>query len=1356
MLSHFQSHLLIAQSFWFDADFYLKQNADIAASGLDPVTHYLEYGARENRVPHPDFDLPYYLEQCEARGIEVENPLLHYLLEGEKLGLQVRRPPPSSVAHDEQQWMLNHLLASGCFDRDFYNSAYNFNFESDLDALRHFFFEGFRQGNRPNLYFDPVWYLNHYPDLRSAEIHPLFHYVVAGDVEGRQPSLIFDSKWYRSHYSIAKEENALTHYLRNARSCNFSPIPEFDVKFYGDVNKDVRNAGIDAFQHFLFTGYREGRNPSADFNIKYYVKRYLGGNLSTNPLLHYLEHKHEPGVFGKPPQNEPSIPRLVKQFSKPAAEFEEFKPIHSDLPKKAKVLAYYLPQFHAFPENDGWWGSGFTEWTNIARGVSRFDGHYQPRIPRDLGFYSLEDAIPTLRRQIQLAKGGGVHGFVFYYYWFNGKRLMERPVEQFLKDHTLDMPFCLMWANENWTRRWDGDEQEVLISQDYDPDDDERLVSDFVRHFSDKRYIRVQGRPLLMIYRPGIIPDVRDALGRWRKVFIEKFNENPILIMAQAFDDTDPGIFGFDAAIEFPPHKLTAHMPSINDSLDYLDVEFTGKVFSYDDVVARSLNEPTPSYPLIKTAVPGWDNDARRQGTGLIMQGASPAKYEAWMRTLIQKARQTPFFGENFVCVNAWNEWCEAAYLEPDLHYGSAYLNATGRAVTGISTASNDSRLLLIGHDAFPSGAQHLLLNIARRLQSDHGVQIEFLLLGSGALVAAYQDVGKLTVATDTPSVQAFLDSARKRGFVNAIVNTVAATHILPLLQNAGIEAMSLVHELPRIIREKRLQEGARLAFSLSRHIVFASEVVMQQLAAELEIQPDDRVRIIPQGLYKNLEYSAVAVESVRKEFKLKKGEKLILGVGYADLRKGFDLFLQLWRQLNQTSGAKYHFCWVGDIDPGLKDWLSTELKDAISAGRFHMTGYRQNVAPYLFAADAYALTSREDPFPTVIHEALSVGMPVFAFEGAGGMSSFLVQNEMGTVVPYGDVIAMAGAISAALRRPLKQEIILQRKAFVREKLDFSDYVNQLLKLALPQLASVSIAIPNYNYAKFMPERLGTVFQQNHPVHEVLVLDDCSTDESLNVIPQVATEWGRTITLLPNTVNSGSVFAQWRKAAEMAKGEFVWIAEADDLSDPTFLSTVIAAMQSDERIGLGFSDSRSINLDGSPLWDSYKGYYSQQEPGALSRSEIFEGVDFIRHYLAVRNLILNVSAVVWRRETLLRALEVCRDELKDFRMAGDWRLYIEALSQPGARLAYIAEPLNVHRRHAESVTHALKAAKHIAEIATCHNLVKAKVKLPASIQSMQKKYLDEVSTQLQGPQKKLAKKTATALKNPKRSKRNSG
>ena len=148
-------------------------------------------------------------------------------------------------------------------------------------------------------------------------------------------------------------------------------------------------------------------------------------------------------------------------------------------------------------------GKGFTEWTNISRGVPRFKGHYQPRIPRDLGFYSLTDE-ETFRSQIRMALAGGVHGFVFYYYWFDGKRLMEQPVERFLADPDAEMPFCLMWANENWTRRWDGEESEVLITQNYRVVDDVKMTADFARHFADPRYIRLQGRPLLMIYRPAL------------------------------------------------------------------------------------------------------------------------------------------------------------------------------------------------------------------------------------------------------------------------------------------------------------------------------------------------------------------------------------------------------------------------------------------------------------------------------------------------------------------------------------------------------------------------------------------------------------------------------------------------------------------------------------------------------------------------------------------------------------------------------------------------------------------------------------------------------------------------------------
>src|SRR5262249_11667901 len=176
-------------------------------------------------------------------------------------------------------------------------------------------------------------------------------------------------------------------------------------------------------------------------------------------------------------------------------------------------MAYYLPQFHAFPENDAWWGRGFTEWTNVARGLPRFVGHYQPRIPRDLGSYTLQGT-EVMRRQVELARQAGLHGFCFYFYWFNGKRLLEKPIDAFLADRSIDFPFCLMWANENWTRRWDGAESEVLISQSYDPDDDERLVAEFMRHIADPRYIRVGGRPLLMLYRPGIIPKAAETMKR--------------------------------------------------------------------------------------------------------------------------------------------------------------------------------------------------------------------------------------------------------------------------------------------------------------------------------------------------------------------------------------------------------------------------------------------------------------------------------------------------------------------------------------------------------------------------------------------------------------------------------------------------------------------------------------------------------------------------------------------------------------------------------------------------------------------------------------------------------------------------
>src|SRR6202030_1433262 len=266
-----------------------------------------------------------------------------------------------------------------------------------------------------------------------------------------------------------------------------------------------------------------------------------------------------------------------------------------------------------------------------------------------------------------------------------------------------------------------------------------------------------------------------------------------------------------------------------------LDDTYSGQIYGYEDVAKYSIEEPRPNFPLIKTVVPSWDNDARRQGTGLVIHNSTPAKYEAWLSALVDRAQRNPFFGESIVCVNAWNEWCEGAYLEPDLHFGSAYLNATGRAVTGMTRSASRPRLLLVGHDAFPSGAQHLLLNIGRTLRSAFGVDIEFLLLSGGQLESEYAAVAPLTIVNEPKALATKIRDLWARHFTAAIVNTSAAGDSVPLLASHGIDSVLLVHELPRLLREKRLEAPARSGIAGAKHVVFASTFVRDRVAPALD-----------------------------------------------------------------------------------------------------------------------------------------------------------------------------------------------------------------------------------------------------------------------------------------------------------------------------------------------------------------------------------------------------------------------------------------------------------------------------------------------------------------------------------------
>ena len=380
------------------------------------------------------------------------------------------------------------------------------------------------------------------------------------------------------------------------------------------------------------------------------------------------------------------------------------------LPAEApRVVAFYLPQFHPFPENDAWWGKGFTEWTNVSKAQPQFLGHYQPRLPGDLGFYDLRQR-EVLAQQVDLAKGAGVHAFCFHYYWFAGKRLLEKPIELFLADPTLDLPFALCWANENWTRRWDGDESDVLMGQDHSPEDDRAVFEDMARYIRDPRYLKVGGKPVLVLYRPEILPDAKATTDRWREQARAMGLGELHLLCTTAFGFQDHAGHGFDGIIDFPPHAIVEG--EITRQVTPLHPNFTGKVYDYPTVVQHKLDELAQvDAAFVPGVMPGWDNQARKPWAGHAFHNAEPESYLRWLSGALAHADARHPKGQALVFVNAWNEWGEGAYLEPDRWFGHGYLHATRAALSAwLPRLTNDHPLVVQAQAAFEKRAEAVVL----------------------------------------------------------------------------------------------------------------------------------------------------------------------------------------------------------------------------------------------------------------------------------------------------------------------------------------------------------------------------------------------------------------------------------------------------------------------------------------------------------------------------------------------------------------------------------------------------------------------------------------------------------------------
>lgn len=532
---------------------------------------------------------------------------------------------------------------SALFDSNWYLRKYPDVAQSGIDPLHHYLTRGGQQGRDPHLLFDTNWYLSQTPELKRISVTPLEHYILHGAKEGRSPHPQWDAQFYvkNNPTCVADDTTPLEHYLTVGWKLGHRPNPHFDPDFYLRVYTDVAAAGVEPLTHFLLAGEAEGRMTCED---------------------------RTPFQLCQPTFN---------ISSRPMAPLEPF-PV-----ARAKAIAFYLPQFHPIPENDMWWGDGFTEWSNVRMGRPNFAGHYQPHVPQALGYYDLRDAT-VLQKQMELASAHGIHGFCFYYYWFGGKVLLDLPVRVMLESGKPDVPFCICWANENWTRRWDGLDSEILISQNHSPEDDLHFIRQIESILLHKRYIRVRGKPMLLVYRPSLFPNSFETTERWRDYFRRQGHGELHLTMVRSFyDQTAPKKYGFDAAVQFPPHFATA---PITHWVSDKDDQFTGDVHDYIQLRKLALEQLALNPETDKTyagVMPSWDNTARRGSNAVLWVNSSPEAYYEWVCGAVAQVEQQADPDDRLIFINAWNEWAEGCHLEPDEKYGYAWLNATALALSG-------------------------------------------------------------------------------------------------------------------------------------------------------------------------------------------------------------------------------------------------------------------------------------------------------------------------------------------------------------------------------------------------------------------------------------------------------------------------------------------------------------------------------------------------------------------------------------------------------------------------------------------------------------------------------------------------
>ena len=681
----------------FDRDWYLSEYQDVRMLGDDPIEHYLYLGARLLRNPGPEFDTAYYLganpDVVEA-GI---NPFLHYVLWGRDEGRdplpapEALRLPETRPENGAPVQVLPDAFALRSFEASA-KTAVVVNAAGPRDWLAAL--QGLAMLRREH-------------DLFVLGPHGLDVSLVSGNC--MSVNLVGPSDPPGNVRSFAKlvRSNVLDAYRA---VCWLSPGDGSDCRAVGDPVASLMDDEDCGLVAETVAKLETILTPELTRSLKILLPRLgrpfpeggaavpRGRTVWLRPLL--LRHIAAMAIDPKrltrrgaevPGTSFPGRETVLALLGVLAGEggfnirtaTEESAPpaapaVASDDSRSVKAIAFYLPQFHPIPENDRWWGKGFTEWTNVIRGRPLFRHHHQPRLPSDLGFYDLR--LPEAQEaQAALARRFGIHGFCYHYYWFDGKKLLNQPIEQMLRSGSPDFPFCICWANENWSRNWDGQNRHVLLQQNYSMESNRAFIREIIPMMKDRRYIRHCGKPVLVVYRVSVIPDWPETARMWREE-CRHAGLGEIHLCAVRFGleplEGPPEDNGVDAYVLFPPHEAARR--DLRGEVIDLHPEFGGEVFSYDAVLEGDVERFAQGYPwpLHRGAMLGWDNTARRLTDARVFHGATPLRFRSWMTSILNQEDRFNPDRESLVFVNAWNEWAEGTTLEPDQRWGTGYLEA--------------------------------------------------------------------------------------------------------------------------------------------------------------------------------------------------------------------------------------------------------------------------------------------------------------------------------------------------------------------------------------------------------------------------------------------------------------------------------------------------------------------------------------------------------------------------------------------------------------------------------------------------------------------------------------------------------